>query len=309
MRTASALIVALMLVGCGSDSSGGASPAPSTSANNPAIGTVEEVVDLPTTSEGIGEGPGPDGAPTIYVAASGTVFRLKSDKTTEKLADIPGPLGIAVQKDGSLIVCGKLPGNAGKAAGGGALWKITSGGAASVFVGAGGYELPNMVAIAWDGRVAFSDSKAGKVYLASADGATVTLLGDVSYANGVAFSPDGATLYVSSYDTEKIYAFDRTGESFGPAKVFADGVSQIDGISVAKDGSLVLVRSSEISTLAKGGAPKTVVPAATIGGVPANGAFGFGAYGDGWLYLSNLLQRTVVRVYVGQPGLPLPVGP
>lgn len=297
------------VLACGSSSSGGdASPAPATT-SGPPVGTIEEVVDLPTTSEGIGEGPGPDGSPTIYVAASGSVFRLSADKTTSKLADIPGPLGIAVRKDGALIVCGKLPGDAGKAPGGGALWRIGANGDTSVFVGAGGYQLPNMVAIAPDGRVAFSDSAAGKVYLASADGATVMPLGDVSYANGLAFSADGARLYVASYDTKKIYALERAGDTYGAPAVFADGVEQVDGISVTKDGSLVLVRSSEITLLPQGGAPKAIVAASAIGGVPANGAFGFGAYGDGWLYLSNLLSRTVVRVYVGQPGLPLPVGP
>lgn len=273
------------------------------------MGTVEEIVDLPTTSEGIAEGPGPDGAPTVYVAASGSVFRLLPDRTTHKLAELPGPLGIAVHKDGTLIVCGKLPGAAGKAPGGGALWRVTPSGDASVFVGAGGYQLPNMVAIAPDGRVAFTDSSAGAVHLASADGATVTKLGDVSYANGAAFSPDGARLYVASYDTKKIYALDRAGDTYGAPAVFADGVEQVDGISVAKDGSLVLVRSSEITWLSKGGAPTPIAQASAIGGVPANGAFGFGAYGDGWLYLSNLLSRTVVRVYVGHPGLPLPVSP
>ncbi len=300
------MALACLAHGCGSSSSGD-TPPPSATLNGPPVGTVEEFVDLPTASEGIGEGPGPDGAPTIYVAAGGSVFRLLPDKTAKKLADVPGPLGIAVQRDGALIVCGKLPGAAGKAPGGGALWHVTPSGDASVFIGAGGYELPNMVAITPDGRVAFTDSAAGKVYLASADGATVTKLGDVSYANGIASSPDGARLYVASYDTKRIYALERAGDSFGAPTVFADGVEQVDGISVAADGSLVLVRSSELTLLPAGGAPSAIVAAAAFGGVPANGAFGFGAYGDGWLYVSNLLSRTIQRVYVGKAGLPLPV--
>ncbi|MCC6646163.1 MAG: SMP-30/gluconolactonase/LRE family protein [Polyangiaceae bacterium] len=307
MRRLAFSVLCLALIACGSSGSGGDSPPPATV--GPPVGTVEEVVDLPTASEGIAEGPGPDGAPAIYVAAGGSVFRVGADRTTTKLAELPGPLGVAVQKDGSLIVCGKLPGAAGKAPGGGALWKITPSGEASVFVGAGGYELPNMVAIAPDGRVAFTDSSAGKVYLTGVDGQAVTPLGDVSYANGLAFSPDGARLYVASYDTKKVYALDRAGDGFSAPAVFADGVEQVDGVSVTAAGALVLVRSSEITLLAPGSAPRPIVAASAIGGVPANGAFGFGAYGDGWLYLSNLLSRTIVRVYVGAPGLPLPVAP
>ena len=265
----------------------------------PAIGDVEPFAEI-TATEGIAFSP--DGR-VLYVGSGGAIHRVQPDGTSSKWVDVAGVLGIAVRSDGSLIVCGK-EGTAG------VLFRVALDGSKSVL--ATGFKQPNFVAIAADGSLVFSDSADNKVFRANADGTSVTLITDsIVYPNGVAFSRDGKTVYVSSWKNKQVLALARRPDgSYDAPTVAIDGVENVDGLAVGASGDLYLIANGLGVLRASAGAMTTskttvIVPGSRLK-LPANGAFGSGPFGEGWLYVSNLIGASVSRVYVGEGGAPLP---
>ncbi len=274
----------------------------------PAVGTVEVFAEVDSGNEGLAFIADSGGQLVLWVGATNALQQIAADGQTSALVDLPGPLGMARHPDGSMIVCGKAEGGAGQGEFPGVLWRVQPDGEKSLFVGPDNFELTNFVAIDRDGSVVFSDSAAERVYHASADGASVSLVTDaISYPNGMAFSPDGATLYVASWDADLVYSLPRTETGFGPPEILVDDVVNVDGIAVFANGDLALVSSGEgVVRWATDGA-KTVIAPASEFSLPANGAFGTGGFGANWLYVTNLMGRQVSRVYVGEAGAALPL--
>ncbi len=310
-------LLAGLLAACGNSDAGdpsgaaGEAGAAGSAAAEPAVGTVEAFSELDFPSEGIVLAADAKGTPALYLGGKSAIWTLTADKTLTRLVDLPEPLGSARTASGDILVCGKLPGDAGKGDMPGAIWRVTPGGKATVQSGGEGqqaYGLPNMIAVAPDESVVFSDSKANLVFHTAADGSSPTVLTDqITYPNGVAFSPDGATLYVASYDTKRIFSLARAADgSFGVPAVFAEGVENVDGISPLASGDLLLVTSGGgVILYGKTGDKKTIGdPKEFV--IPSNGAFGAGELGEKWFYVSSLLQKDIRRVYVGQPGATLP---
>ena len=123
---------------------------------------------------------------------------------------------------------------------------------------------PNDVAVAPDGAIWFTDppyglegvddspkkeQAANRVYRLAPDGKLTAAVSDLRYPNGIAFSPDGRTLYVSNSDPKNaiILAFDvgRAG-ALSRRRVFADmnalaakGLTGLpDGMSVDEHGNV-----------------------------------------------------------------------
>ena len=298
-----ALVGGLALAACSSSNTPAtmkdAAPAP------PTIGDVETFAELEGGSEGIAFGDG-----VLYVGAAGAIHRVQPDGKVERWVDVPGVLGIAVRPDGDLIVCGKGEGDLGKSDMRGVLWDVAKDGRKRVLVGASGdvaFEQPNFVAVAKDGTIVWSDSAANKVWRAAADGTSVALVTDaITYPNGLAFSPDGATLWVASWNGKKVHALARKGDGgFEAPTVAFDEVENVDGIAVAADGDLYLVASGLGVVRATPGGGTTVIAEGSRFKLPANGAFGRGAFGEEWLYVTNLIGLEVSRVFVGEKGAPL----
>src|SRR5439155_25091810 len=117
---------------------------------------------------------------------------------------------------------------------------------------------PNDVAVGPDGAIWFTDppyglegindspqkeQAANRVYRLGADGKLTAAVSELRYPNGIAFSPDGRTLYVSNSDPKNavILAFDvsRRG-SLSRRRVFADMTSlATKGLSGLPDGMTV----------------------------------------------------------------------
>jgi gluconolactonase len=293
-----------LLAGCGSD---GDTETPSDT-EVPAVGTVELFSELPANSEGLAMGVDEAGAPALYVGSKDQILRVDASGAYTEVAPVKAPLGMARTAGGDLVVCGKQEGADDAQPTLAVIHRVTPSGEASVLVSQGDapFGLTNFVAVAPDGSLVFSDSKAGQVLRADADGSNVALVADaISYANGLAFSPDGAKLYVASWDTGTIYAIPRdTSGAYGAPEVFASDVANVDGLVALASGDLLLVTSGEGLVKRKADGSKEVI--ATGLGLPANGAFGAGAYGEEWLYVTNLLGNKLWRVYVGEKGATLP---
>jgi sugar lactone lactonase YvrE len=192
----------------------------------------------------------------------------------------------------------------------GVIYRVSPAGDKSVLVGPGAitFETTNFVAVAPDDSIVFSDSAADKLYRAAADGSGVTLITDtISYPNGLAFSKDQKRLFVASWDGMKVHSLAWNGDgTYGAPEPFAGDVENVDGIAVFSSGDLLFVASGEGLVRYGLDMQKSIVREGLPLGLPANGAFGSGDFGDGWVYVTNLLGPRLVRVYAGEAGAPLP---
>lgn len=312
MRALRPLLVAILFgssFACGGDDGSSASPGATA---EPAVGTVELFVELDAPSEGLVFGVDPKGAPALYLGGANAIRRATPTKELEKIADVPSPLGMALLADGAIVVCGRAPGDAGSGKHPGALWRVTPSGEATVLT-AGTADLPldqpNMVAVSPSGDLVFSDSKAHRVFRVGADGAGLAVVTDaIHYPNGLAFSADGTKLLVASYDGNKVYSLSRDASGgLGAPEVFVEAAN-VDGITPLASGGFVFVQTGKgVVTVTPDGKMSDGTPE-IVKELPSNGAFGVGAFGEKWIYVSNVFGRPVHRVYLGQTGAKLPPG-
>lgn len=262
---------------------------------------VEPFADVGASSEGIALGRAPDGTSVLYVGVrDGRIVRVTPDGTVSTFARIDSPVGLTVRPDGALLVCASAPG--GGASG---IFLVSTAGAVTTLVasGPGGtpFMLTNYVAVAPDGSIVFSDSAANQLFRADADGTNVAHVADISYANGLSFSPDGATLYVASWDTATLMAlsFDRTTGMYGAPSAVITGIANIDGVVTTSTGALALVTSSSGVLLVDPAMPAThgELAARTSVTLPANGVFGDASFGTHELFLSTLARNSIYVVH------------
>lgn len=200
-----------------------------------------------------------------------------------------GPAGLALDASGNLLICEQ---------GERRISKLTPGGDRSVFVDRIGdqrFNSPNDLAWGPNGWLYFTDPPFGLrrqdddpqkdldyngVFRASSDGKTVELLTAAqTRPNGIAFSPDGAFLYVSNSDPYRKnwvrYPVHEDG-SIGPGRVFYDVTSNNDeglpdGLVVDQQGRLYATGPGGVWVLSPDGVHLgTIRPAEP----PANVAWG-----------------------------------
>ena len=327
------LLFSAVLAGCGSDEkkgsggggSGGAAGASGTGGSAGSAGSgggtgggggsvsaVETFATVGQANEGLAFGTNAAGDPVLYVGVrdSNEVVAVDPSGNVTPFASIPSPLGIAVRADGDLLVCGTVGGDGGDE---GVIWHVDSSGAASILVRGNPtpFGTTNYVAIAPDDAIVFSDSAAGNVYKADADGSNIAILTSlITFPNGLAFSEDGRALYVASWDTTDLWNIPRDPGLgiFGPPEVLSSTTPSVDGVVVMQNGDLVFVATSDgIIRLKPDGSDRNIVASAEEFMVAANGAFGVGAFGENTLYVTNLLGVTVSRLDFPDGALALPV--
>lgn len=265
----------------------------------PPEGTLETFAELSGGSEGIAFS-----GNVLYAALTGRgLVRVKDDGAVEDFVELPAPVGATPATGGKLLVCGKS-----EDTGEGVVWSVSAAGERAVLVRGGAEPLAvaNFVAVAPDGRLVVSDSAGDRLYVAEPDGSSprVEETG-IDYPNGLAFSEDGATLYVASWSTDTVYALPYADGALGEPRAHVTGFSSVDGLVAMRGGDLVLVTSGDgVLRVSPTGESRVLAPATDLQ-VPANGALGTGAYGRHWLYVTNLLGRSIVRIAVEGEGVPL----
>lgn len=242
----------------------------------------------------------PDGR--LFVGGSGVkgdgyVAEIQRDGAWSVVADVPGSVGLAWQGDRMLVAVS----DAGDGTGGLVAVDPDSG---EVEVRASGISGSNFPAVTPWGTVLVSSPSGGTLWEVR-DGAVSAWAEGVPSPNGIAFSPDGAMVYVANtYATPSTVAsIPVTGDSAGAVGVLAtlpDGSTQ-DGVAMDAAGNLYVVNNlpGTIARITPDGTVTTLAEGVAFG---ASLAFGEGAWDPCSLYVSSLFSPDVFRVGVGAPG-------
>jgi gluconolactonase len=124
------------------------------------------------------------------------------------------------------------------------------------------------------------------------DGRGEVVAGPFGYANGLAMTADGRTLFMVESNTNRIWQFDT---ATGKEEVFAEHVGRMpDGLALDAAGSLYCscYASDDIHRIAPDGTPELFAhdPWAIMLSRPTNLAFR-----DGMIYVANLGRYTITR--------------
>ncbi len=298
------LALGLLPLGC---SSGTDEPAPTPPP--PDAGTVESFADVGGPNEGIAFGQNAQQQTVLYVSRLNVgLVAIDPQGKVGDFSSVPKPVGIAVRADGKLLVCGKADDSSTESV----IWLVSPDGSKSVLVSGDSapFGLTNFVAVAPDDRVVLTDSDKEVVYAADSDGSGLEVVSStIPYPNGLAFSADGATLFVASWSSASIYAVPRNAAdgSYGEPTKLTDGVPNVDGLVAMANGDLLAITNGKGVLRIDVSGDKTEIAPGTAFSLAANGAFGVGAFDSKWLYVSNFIGPGVTRVRFEDEGVSLPV--
>ncbi len=260
---------------------------------------------LADNATGVAFGKDKNGSEVLFVSlgASNQVVKVTDKGAVGTIANIPSPAGLALQADGSLLVCGHAPG-----AQNGVLWKLAPDGTTTSFVTNTQFKSLLAVAVAPDDRVAFSD--ATKVYGVDKNGTVgsiIIITGQATDPSALAFSKDGTELYVGSGDNGDVWSVPRSpamGNYGGTVKQLSGGQGGLSALIVLQNTDLVSLSSGGVYRMKRDGSARTAVAAPTGLTAPIGAARGVGSFGD-FLYLGN--AKAIERVPFSDPALALPV--
>jgi gluconolactonase len=264
-----------------------------------------------------------DGSVAVVEMQGEAVARVAADGAVAPLGDCGGgPNGSVLGSDGAVYVAN----NGGLSIGAKGLWHAerefdgrvqriaADGTVTTVADGLPGPapHRPNDICFAPDGRLlvtdsadweAMQDAGPGRLLAIGADGGVDVLLELAGMPNGLAFAPDGATLYLAQTMTRKILALELRGDgSLGEPSTWAKlSGGMPDGFCVARDGTLYVCGSIDDSlhVFRDGELVETV--ALPAGSQPTNCCL----TADGELLVTLAKLGTLVALDVGAEPLPL----
>ncbi|MBI3968476.1 MAG: SMP-30/gluconolactonase/LRE family protein, partial [Chloroflexi bacterium] len=141
------------------------------------------------------------------------------------------------------------------------------------------------------------------LFRAAPDGNVTLLADDFGFPNGLAISPDGATLYVDDSDVGHIRAFDLFADgAVGNSRVFAEigppETGHVDGMKIDREGNLYCTGPGGVWVLDPSG---TRLGRIRLPDSPSNLAWGE----PDWRALFVTCRDSVFRVRLGIPGIPV----
>lgn len=274
----------------------------------------------------------PDGSVILVELLAGKVTRVWGGGKTETVAVTGGgPNGAAMGPDGALYICncgGADPTNPhyadAKALGSIDRIDLTTGKVDRLYDHVDGHPLsaPNDLVIDADGGIWFTDygkslartlARSG-VYYCKPDGSHISTVhyGGAGY-NGIGLSPDGATLYLSTTFSGRLYRFaiegpGKVAATFGrhgkPEDFVGAGIGDVgfDSLAVTQAGNVCIgtLHDGGITTITPDGAvAKLSLPDSFV----TNIAFGGADMRDAYITLAS--TGRLIRMRWDEPGLPL----
>jgi gluconolactonase len=232
---------------------------------------------------------------------AGQVYRIDLKGRVETIATLGGFTGgIAFSPVGELIVCNPSLG----------LVRVHPNGKHELFAGdvAGQkWICPNYPVFDRHGNLYVTESgkwkqNNGCIARYTPDGRCTIVAGPLGYANGLALSGDGRTLFMAESDTRRIWRFNVASDgSLNNATVVGENVGRLpDGLALDECGNLYVAcyASDDIHRIAPDG-QRTWFAHDSNGinlGRPTNIAFGVSDVERNLMYVANLGRYTVVRV-------------
>lgn len=257
-------------------------------------------------SEGIAFGA--DGL--LYATTDGIVWRLTPDGVAEQFAAVPDALGLAPWAGGDLVVASFGVYNQPD----GAIYTVDAAGTPTFLVD--GIDSPNFVTIAADGSALVSDDFDTRVFRVTPGGELSVALENVPSPNGMAYSPDGASLFVASTFTDdgQLTRYDVDADGL-PIEASAREILHLgigstpDGIAVDEDNRVYVAANLLHEIWRVDGDAETLTEGELVTDAvknPASLAFGRGPdYDPCSIYVTELDGDRIVRVAVGSRGAPL----
>jgi gluconolactonase len=236
---------------------------------------------------------------------AGQVYRISPDGAVHLVTTMGGfCAGLAFSPAGQLLVCNPHHG----------IVRVEAHGVISIFAShAGDHKIicPNYGVFDAAGNYYVTDSgnwrkRDGFLLRFTPDGLGQILAGPFGYANGLALSADGKSLFMVESDTNSVFRFEiRAGNSLGAPATYATECGRLpDGLTLDADGNLYVCcyASDEIWRIRPSG-EKTLFawdPWAVLLGSPTNIAFGGENFDE--LYVANLARTTITRAKIGCRG-------
>lgn len=264
-----------------------------------------QFAQLSDDATGLAFGKDRNGNQVLFVSlgASNEVVKVTAQGAVGKVADVPAAAGLALEPDGTLLVCGHSPIKAD-----GVLWKLAPDGTTTPFVTSASFKTLIAVAVAPDNRVVFSD--ADRVYGVDSTGTVgnlVILTSQVIDPTALAFSKDGTELYVGSANSGNVWSVPRSPNVGNYGTTLTQLESGLAGLS-----ALVVLESSDLVALSSGGVYRMQRDGSGLGNIASSSSLGspdgaarsVGSFGD-YLYLGN--GKSIVRLPFSDAALPLPV--
>lgn len=236
---------------------------------------------------------------------AGQIYRIDPAGDVETITTMGGFCGgLAFSLSHELFVCNPSHG----------IVRVSPNGVTSVYAThAGNHKLicPNFGLFDAAGNYYVTDSgqwqkRNGALIRFAADGGSEILAAPLGYANGLALSADGKTLFMVESDTNSVLRFRLNPDgTIGPAELLADRCGRLpDGLALDAAGNLYVscYASDEIWRIDPRGEKKLYAwdPWAIRLGSPTNLAFGGKNFDE--LYVANLARTTITRAKIGVKG-------
>jgi gluconolactonase len=152
----------------------------------------------------------------------------------------------------------------------------------------------------------------GEVWRVEGEGGATELFGDISWPNGIGFSPDGRTIYISDYAAGQVIAHDLNAAGDAEnRRLFVESPSgAADGLAVSSDGGVwVALGEGGIGRFSESGSLEETldVPAGFVASLCFGGTDGRDLYVTTADNTEDPERRgTVFRTRVDVAGLPVP---
>jgi gluconolactonase len=239
---------------------------------------------------------------------AGQIYRIDPRGKVETIATLGGFTGgIAFAPDGVLLVCNPSLG----------LVRVKADGGHEIFARrAGEHEMncPNYPVFDARGNVYVSDSgkwgaQNGSLMRFTPDGRGEIVARPFGYANGLALTADGKTLFMVESDTRRVWRF--AIDQLSAPEIYAENVGRLpDGLALDEAGNLYVAcyASDDIHRISPGGERAWLAhdPNGITLGRPTNLAFGGENFDE--LYVANLGRYTIVRTKLAVRGQRLASG-